>query len=135
MLWQFASVTSLVSQRLRFLKMWPTNFSTGTALSSTLLHVHIIFSSSVSKFKCAWVNFLCLSDSYIQQVRRNYTDRNAYGMSAVSNELRDVTRIMVSNIEDVIHRGEALNSEFSLESLGSLSRFLWIFKNATIKWS
>ncbi|KAI6176066.1 hypothetical protein M3Y97_00758600 [Aphelenchoides bicaudatus] len=48
-------------------------------------------------------------DSYIQQVRRNYTDRNSYGMSAVNNELRHVTRIMVSNIEDVIHRGEALN--------------------------
>jgi len=48
-------------------------------------------------------------DSYIQQVRRNYTDRNSFGISAVSNELRDVTRIMVSNIEDVIHRGEALN--------------------------
>ncbi|KAK6019858.1 hypothetical protein COOONC_02934 [Cooperia oncophora] len=30
-------------------------------------------------------------------------------MSAVSNELQDVARIMVSNIEDVIHRGEALN--------------------------
>ncbi|VDM31476.1 unnamed protein product [Toxocara canis] len=30
-------------------------------------------------------------------------------MSAVSNELHDVARIMVSNIEDVIHRGEALN--------------------------
>jgi len=34
--------------------------------------------------------------------------RNAF--AAVSNELQDVTRIMVSNIEDVIHRGEALNS-------------------------
>lgn len=36
--------------------------------------------------------------------------RNAF--AAVSNELQDVTRIMVSNIEDVIHRGEALNSLF-----------------------
>lgn len=52
------------------------------------------------------------SDSYIQQMRRHHADRNAYGMSAVGNELRDVTRIMVSNIEDVIHRGEALNSKF-----------------------
>jgi hypothetical protein len=36
--------------------------------------------------------------------------RNAF--AAVNNELQDVTRIMVSNIEDVIHRGEALNSFF-----------------------
>lgn len=35
-------------------------------------------------------------------------------MSAVSSELQDVTRIMVSNIEDVIHRGEALNSTFEI---------------------
>lgn len=32
-------------------------------------------------------------------------------MTAVSSELQDVARIMVSNIEDVIHRGEALNSK------------------------
>lgn len=49
-------------------------------------------------------------DPYIQQAKRKYADRNRYAMSAVSNELQDVARIMVSNIEDVIHRGEALNS-------------------------
>ncbi|MFH4979968.1 hypothetical protein AB6A40_006677 [Gnathostoma spinigerum] len=50
-------------------------------------------------------------DQYIQQAKRKYTDRSRHVMSAVSNELQDVTRIMVSNIEDVIHRGEALNSK------------------------
>ena len=30
-------------------------------------------------------------------------------MTEVSSELQDVTRIMINNIEDVIHRGEALN--------------------------
>ncbi|CAI4225954.1 unnamed protein product [Auanema sp. JU1783] len=48
-------------------------------------------------------------DQYIQQAKRKYADRSRYAMSAVSNELQDVARIMVSNIEDVIHRGEALN--------------------------
>lgn len=51
-------------------------------------------------------------DEYIQQAKRKYADRSRYAMNAVSNELQDVTRIMVSNIEDVIHRGEALNSNF-----------------------
>jgi vesicle transport protein SEC22 len=50
-------------------------------------------------------------------MRRNHAERNNYGMSAVGNELRDVTRIMMSNIDDVIHRGEALNSKFWLVSL------------------
>ncbi|CAJ0594416.1 unnamed protein product [Cylicocyclus nassatus] len=48
-------------------------------------------------------------DQYIQQAKKKYADRSRYAMSAVSNELQDVARIMVSNIEDVIHRGEALN--------------------------
>ncbi|CAO4382918.1 unnamed protein product [Caenorhabditis nigoni] len=48
-------------------------------------------------------------DKYIQQAKQRYADTNKYTMNAVSNELQDVTRIMVTNIEDVIHRGEALN--------------------------
>jgi len=48
-------------------------------------------------------------DQYIQQAKRKYGDRQRYAMSAVNNELQDVTRIMITNIEDVIHRGEALN--------------------------
>lgn len=79
-------------------------------IRSTVSRAHIISSSSVSP-EVIFLIVLSISDSYIQQVRRNYTDRNVYGMSAVSNELRDVARIMVSNIEDVIHRGEALNSK------------------------
>lgn len=48
-------------------------------------------------------------DYYIQQAKRKYAGRSRHAISAVSSELQDVTRIMVSNIEDVIHRGEALN--------------------------
>jgi vesicle transport protein SEC22 len=48
-------------------------------------------------------------DPYIQQAKRKYMDRNRQAMAAVNSELQDVTRIMVSNIEDVLHRGEALN--------------------------
>lgn len=55
---------------------------------------------------------MSILDIYIQQAKKKYTDRNRYAMTAVNNELQDVTRIMVSNIEDVIHRGEALNSNF-----------------------
>jgi vesicle transport protein SEC22 len=48
-------------------------------------------------------------DQYIQQARRRYTDsRTMHSLSTVSNELQDVQKIMVQNIEDVIHRGEAL---------------------------
>ena len=38
-------------------------------------------------------------------------------MTQVNSELQDVTRIMVANIEDVIHRGEALNSKFDFSIL------------------
>lgn len=53
-----------------------------------------------------------ITDTYIQQAKRKFTDKNRYAMSQVNNELKDVQRIMVSNIEDVIHRGEALNSKY-----------------------
>ena len=56
-------------------------------------------------------HFLEFGESYIQQAKKKYTDRNRQAMAAVNAELQDVTRIMVSNIEDVLHRGESLNSK------------------------
>ncbi|CAJ0941302.1 unnamed protein product, partial [Mesorhabditis belari] len=62
-------------------------------------------------------------DSYIQQAKRKYADRSRFAMQEVSSELQDVTRIMISNIEDVIHRGEALNIlEARASDLSGLSR-------------
>lgn len=48
-------------------------------------------------------------DGYIQNAKRKHLDKSRNSIAAVNSELQDVTRIMVSNIEDVIHRGEALN--------------------------
>jgi len=48
-------------------------------------------------------------DQYIQQAKRKHGDRQRMAMTAVSGELQDVARLMVSNIEDVLHRGESLN--------------------------
>ncbi|VDD87939.1 unnamed protein product [Enterobius vermicularis] len=62
-------------------------------------------------------------DHHIQQAKRKYADKSRHAMSAVSNELQDVARIMVSNIEDVIHRGEKLNIlENKANDLSNLSR-------------
>ncbi|ETN76489.1 hypothetical protein NECAME_03420 [Necator americanus] len=69
------------------------------------------------------VNNARLQHQYIQQAKKKYADRSRYAMSAVSNELQDVARIMVSNIEDVIHRGEALNIlEAKASDLSGLSK-------------
>lgn len=52
-------------------------------------------------------------DSYIQGAKRKYLDSRArHNLSNVHTELQDVQRIMVQNIEDVIHRGEALTSQW-----------------------
>ncbi|KAL3124734.1 hypothetical protein niasHT_001571 [Heterodera trifolii] len=62
-------------------------------------------------------------DSYIQNIKRKHLDRGRNAMAAVNSELQDVTRIMVSNIEDVIHRGEALNIlESRASDLSDLSK-------------
>ncbi|TKR82106.1 hypothetical protein L596_015879 [Steinernema carpocapsae] len=62
-------------------------------------------------------------DQYIQQAKKKYSDRSRFAMTAVNNELTDVTRIMVTNIEEVIHRGEALNIlESRASDLSDMSR-------------
>uniref|UniRef100_A0A914RHD5 Uncharacterized protein n=1 Tax=Parascaris equorum TaxID=6256 RepID=A0A914RHD5_PAREQ len=61
--------------------------------------------------------------NFLGQAKRKYADKSRHAMSAVSNELQDVARIMVSNIEDVIHRGEALNIlETRASDLSDISR-------------
>ena len=85
----------------------------GTQIDSVTRPYHFLdfgwqFFIAFSAMKCAFA----LLDSYIQQSKRKFADRNRYAMSAVSGELQDVTRMMVANIEDVINRGEALNSAF-----------------------
>uniref|UniRef100_A0A8R1ELX5 Uncharacterized protein n=1 Tax=Caenorhabditis japonica TaxID=281687 RepID=A0A8R1ELX5_CAEJA len=45
-------------------------------------------------------------DRYIQQSKTKHNDSSKYTMNAVSNELQDATRIMITDIEDIIHRGE-----------------------------
>ncbi|VDO93698.1 unnamed protein product [Soboliphyme baturini] len=48
-------------------------------------------------------------DSFIQNLKKKYADpRKNYQLANVHSELQSVQRIMVQNIEDVIHRGEAL---------------------------
>ena len=78
-----------------------------------LLLVHIISWISVIplEFIVKVTLLRCFSDPYIQQAKRKYMDRNRQAMAAVNSELQDVTRIMVSNIDEVLHRGEALNSK------------------------
>lgn len=49
-------------------------------------------------------------DQYEFRRRAHIDERNRF--YATRKELNDVTRIMISNVEDVIHRGEALNSSF-----------------------
>jgi len=69
------------------------------------------------------------SDQYIQQAKRKYGDRQRMAMTAVSGELQDVARLMVSNIEDVLHRGEALNSR-ALVSFSSEIITWWLLEIA-----
>ena len=45
---------------------------------------------------------------------KSYTDsRSPKQLSKINNDLADVQRIMVQNIEDVIQRGEQLSGEYS----------------------
>ncbi|RMX57455.1 hypothetical protein pdam_00007011 [Pocillopora damicornis] len=51
-------------------------------------------------------------DTFIQKARKNYQDsRTRRNLNRLNDELQDVQRIMVQNIDDVLQRGEQLSGE------------------------
>jgi len=49
-------------------------------------------------------------DTYIQKAKKTYTDtRGRRNLSNLNNELQDVQRIMVQNIDDVLQRGVVMS--------------------------
>lgn len=52
-------------------------------------------------------------DTYIQKAKKIFTDSRARrNLSAINNQLQDVQRIMVQNIDDVLQRGTVLSGWF-----------------------
>ncbi|XP_050441395.1 vesicle-trafficking protein SEC22b isoform X2 [Adelges cooleyi] len=59
-------------------------------------------------------------DNYIQKAKKNYIDsRVRRNINTLNNELQDVQRIMVQNIDDVLQRGTVLSA--SSKHLGRLA--------------
>ena len=55
-------------------------------------------------------------DTFIQRARASYQDaRASQNLDKLNDELRDVTKVMTKNIEDLLYRGD------SLERMGELS--------------
>merc|ERR1712027_151493 len=51
-------------------------------------------------------------DTYIQKAKKTYADsRGNRNLNALNNELQDVQRIMVQNIDDVLQRGAVLSGK------------------------
>lgn len=49
-------------------------------------------------------------DTYIQKAKKIFTDsRSRRNLSTINNQLQDVQRIMVQNIDDVLQRGTVLS--------------------------
>jgi vesicle transport protein SEC22 len=60
----------------------------------------------------AFVDF----DTFIQRTKKTYQDTRAAGnLDKLNDELRDVTKVMTKNIEDLLYRGD------SLERMGDMS--------------
>ncbi len=55
-------------------------------------------------------------DNFIAKTRTTYADaRAAQNLDKLNDELRDVTKVMTKNIEDLLYRGD------SLEKMGEIS--------------
>ncbi|XP_015518653.1 vesicle-trafficking protein SEC22b [Neodiprion pinetum] len=63
-------------------------------------------------------------DTYIQKAKKAFSDnRSRRNMSALNNQLHDVTRIMVQNIDDVLSRGAMLSElDTKTQNLSMLSQ-------------
>ncbi|XP_006011303.1 vesicle-trafficking protein SEC22b-B-like [Latimeria chalumnae] len=63
-------------------------------------------------------------DTYIQKLKRSYIDSwSRRHLSSINTELQDVQRIMVTNIEEVLNRGEALSAlDTKASNLSTLSK-------------
>lgn len=49
-------------------------------------------------------------DTYIQKAKKQFTDsRSRRNLNTINNQLHDVQRIMVQNIDDVLQRGTVLS--------------------------
>lgn len=55
-------------------------------------------------------------DTFMQRTKRTYQDTRATGnLDKLNDDLKDVTRVMTKNIEDLLYRGD------SLEKMGDMS--------------
>ena len=55
---------------------------------------------------------LWFTDNYIQKARKNFMDsRSRRNINRLNDELNDVQRIMVQNIDEVLQRGETLSGK------------------------
>ena len=58
-------------------------------------------------------------DTFIQRTKKTYQDaRASSNLDKLNDELRDVTKVMTKNIEDLLYRGD------SLERMGNMSQML-----------
>nr|XP_020668714.1 vesicle-trafficking protein SEC22b-like [Pogona vitticeps] len=69
------------------------------------------------------MTFHCL-DIYIQKLKKSYLDTwSKRHLSSINLELQDVQKIMVTNIEEVLQRGEALSAlDTKASNLSTLSK-------------
>lgn len=54
-------------------------------------------------------------DTYIQKAKKSFTDtRSRRNLNTINNQLHDVQKIMVQNIDDVLQRGTVLSGEINI---------------------
>lgn len=54
-------------------------------------------------------------DTYIQKAKKQFTDtRSRRNLNTINNQLQDVQRIMVQNIDDVLQRGTVLSGKLNI---------------------
>lgn len=115
----------LIEQQTCFLTLCERGFSRKTAFSfledlASEFHSQYGHKINTATRPYSFIEF----DTYIQKAKKNYADsRGRRNLSNLNNELQDVQRIMVQNIEEVIQRGTILSElENKSANLTEMSR-------------
>ncbi|KAJ0011747.1 hypothetical protein NQD34_012722 [Periophthalmus magnuspinnatus] len=84
----------------------------------TMHYLSLLFKNPLSN------DLTLILDNYIQKAKKMYVDGRARrNLGNINTELQDVQRIMVANIEEVLHRGEALSVlDTKASNLSSLAK-------------
>jgi len=130
-----ASSSYIIEQEVCFLALCERNFNKKLAYSFLEDLSQEFYSQYGHKISTATRPYSFIEfDTYIQKAKRTYTaNTGRRQLNALNNELQDVQRIMVQNIDDVLQRGAVLSGNDWSQPVSHLIDHINSLQNSTAR--